>query len=206
MSVARLAHVRTARDRLYRSCGKQGRQIRGGNGWVSVGAEGFNILHRTPFTKPMPKGQQPATQPMERRWEASSWTCGRRTARAFTQTSMPTYLNNLRGRFQSGSDGTFEVQTIVPPPYEIPKGGPTGVVLNVLGRHFFRPARLHVKVRHPQYRELTSQLYFCGGTTSIVTSRIAVREDLVAQLKQFPAYFEYGGIPSRLGMRKVFAH
>jgi len=46
---------------------------------------------------------------------------------------------NLRGRFHSGSDGTFEVRTIVPAPYEIPKGGPTGAVLSALGRHCFRP-------------------------------------------------------------------
>jgi catechol 1,2-dioxygenase len=44
---------------------------------------------------------------------------------------------NLRGRFNSGSYGTFEVRTVVPPPYEIPKHGPTGVVLNALGRLFF---------------------------------------------------------------------
>ncbi len=28
---------------------------------------------------------------------------------------------NLRGRFHTAADGTFEVRTIVPPPYEIPK-------------------------------------------------------------------------------------
>jgi catechol 1,2-dioxygenase len=89
---------------------------------------------------------------------------------------------NLRGRFQSGPDGTFEVRTIVPPPYEIPKGGPTGVVLSTLGRHFFRPAHLHVKVRHPQYGELTSQLYFYGGDYLNSDVANAVREGLVGQL------------------------
>jgi catechol 1,2-dioxygenase len=89
---------------------------------------------------------------------------------------------NLRGRFQSGLDGTFEVRTIVPPPYEIPKDGPTGVVLNTLGRHFFRPAHLHLKVRHPQYGELTSQLYFDGGDYLSSDVANAVREGLVAQL------------------------
>lgn len=89
---------------------------------------------------------------------------------------------NLRGRFHSGSDGTFEVRTIVPPPYEIPKGGPTGVVLSTLGRHFFRPAHLHLKVRHPQYRDLTSQLYFDGGDYLNSDVANAVREGLVAQL------------------------
>ncbi|PNE11097.1 MAG: hypothetical protein CR217_10635 [Beijerinckiaceae bacterium] len=89
---------------------------------------------------------------------------------------------NLRGRFHSGSDGTFEVRTIVPPPYEIPKGGPTGVVLSTLGRHLFRPAHLHLKVRHPQYRDLTSQLYFDGGDYLNSDVANAVREGLVAQL------------------------
>jgi catechol 1,2-dioxygenase len=89
---------------------------------------------------------------------------------------------NLRGRFHSGSDGTFEVRTIVPPPYEIPKGGPTGAVLSALGRHFFRPAHLHLKIRHPEYSELTSQLYFESGDYLDSDVANAVREDLVARL------------------------
>jgi catechol 1,2-dioxygenase len=89
---------------------------------------------------------------------------------------------NLRGRFHSGPDGTFEVRTIVPPPYEIPKNGPTGVVLNTLGRHSFRPAHLHIKVRHPQYGELTSQLYFDGGDYLDSDVANAVRDGLVARL------------------------
>jgi catechol 1,2-dioxygenase len=89
---------------------------------------------------------------------------------------------NLRGRFNSGSYGTFEVRTVVPPPYEIPKHGPTGVVLNTLGRHFFRPAHLHLKVRHAQYAELTSQLYFDGGDYVNSDVANAVRDGLVAQL------------------------
>jgi catechol 1,2-dioxygenase len=89
---------------------------------------------------------------------------------------------NLRGRFDSGPDGTFDVQTIVPPPYEIPKDGPTGVILNTLGRHFFRPAHLHLKVRHPQYCELISQLYFEGGDYLNSDVANAVREGLVVKL------------------------
>jgi catechol 1,2-dioxygenase len=89
---------------------------------------------------------------------------------------------NLRGRFHSGDDGTFEVRTIVPPPYEIPKGGPTGIVLKILRRHFFRPAHLHLKVSHPQYRSLTSLVYFDGGDYLNSDVANAVREDLVAKL------------------------
>ena len=89
---------------------------------------------------------------------------------------------NLRGRFHSGSDGTFEVRTIVPPPYEIPKSGPTGAVLGALGRHCFRPAHLHLKIRHPEYGELTSQLYFEGGDYLDSDVANAVREGLIARL------------------------
>lgn len=89
---------------------------------------------------------------------------------------------NLRGRLFTAADGTFEVTTIVPPPYEIPKDGPTGTVLNALGRHSFRPAHLHVKLRHPGYGELTSQLYFEGGDYLDSDVANAVRAGLVIKL------------------------
>ena len=89
---------------------------------------------------------------------------------------------NLRGRFQTDSNGWYELQTIVPPPYEIPKDGPTGRVLNALGRHFFRPAHLHIKVRHPHHGEMTSQIYFKGGNYLESDVANAVRDGLVADL------------------------
>jgi catechol 1,2-dioxygenase len=89
---------------------------------------------------------------------------------------------NLRGRFRTDPDGTFEVRTIVPPPYEIPKWGPTGVVLRALGRHCYRPAHLHVKLRHPDYDDLTSQVYFDGGDYLDSDVANAVHDSLVAWL------------------------
>jgi catechol 1,2-dioxygenase len=89
---------------------------------------------------------------------------------------------NLRGRFYAGNDGSFEVRTIVPPHYEIAKGGPTELVLRALGRHLFRPAHLHLKVSHPLYRSLTSQVYFEGDEYLNSDVANAVRDDLVAKL------------------------
>jgi len=86
---------------------------------------------------------------------------------------------NLRGRFRADDEGHFEVTTIVPPPYEIPKDGPTGTVLTALGRHFFRPAHLHVKLRHEYFGERTSQLYFQGGEYLHSDVANAVRDELV---------------------------
>jgi hypothetical protein len=59
MSSDRLARVRAARDRLLLIVRNKGQQA--GGGWISAGAEGFDIMHRTPFTKPMPEGRQPRT-------------------------------------------------------------------------------------------------------------------------------------------------
>jgi catechol 1,2-dioxygenase len=90
---------------------------------------------------------------------------------------------NLRGRLQTSEDGSFEVRTTLPPPYEIPKHGPTGRVLSGLGRHFFRPAHLHLKVRASDHEELTSQLYFAGGEYLDDDVANGVRDGLVLTLE-----------------------
>jgi len=91
---------------------------------------------------------------------------------------------NLRGRFSSDARGSYEVQTILPPPYEVPKKGPAGRVLNALGRHFFRPAHIHVKIRHAGFDELTSQLYFRGGEYLDSDVAGAVRDGLIVSLSR----------------------
>jgi catechol 1,2-dioxygenase len=90
---------------------------------------------------------------------------------------------NLRGRLHTSEDGSFEVRTTLPPPYEIPKNGPTGRVLSGLGRHFFRPAHVHLKVRAPRHEELTSQLYIAGGEYIDNDVANAVRDGLVLTLE-----------------------
>ncbi|RJF88609.1 catechol 1,2-dioxygenase [Oleomonas cavernae] len=89
---------------------------------------------------------------------------------------------NLRGRFRTDAEGRYKVRTIVPQSYEIPKCGPTGRVLDALGRHCFRPAHLHVKIRHPDVGEMTSQIYFKGGRYLESDSANAVRDGLIAEL------------------------
>lgn len=69
---------------------------------------------------------------------------------------------NLRGRLPADQQGYFEVLTVVPHPYEIPKEGATGRLLAALGRTAYRPAHLHLKLSHEGHRPLTTQLYFEG--------------------------------------------
>ncbi|PXY21522.1 catechol 1,2-dioxygenase [Prauserella flavalba] len=70
---------------------------------------------------------------------------------------------NLRGVVVADDDGHFEISTIQPAPYQIPTDGPTGTLIERAGWHPWRPAHLHLIVRSPGYRPITTQLYFTGG-------------------------------------------
>ncbi|MGH3631507.1 MAG: catechol 1,2-dioxygenase [Sciscionella sp.] len=70
---------------------------------------------------------------------------------------------NLRGVVVSDGDGRFEITPVQPAPYQIPTDGPTGKLIAAAGWHPWRPAHLHLIVRAPGYRPVTTQLYFSGG-------------------------------------------
>jgi catechol 1,2-dioxygenase len=100
----------------------------------------------------------------------------------YSQFDYPEPRYNLRGRLRTDAQGCFEVRTVVPAAYEIPKTGPTGRLLAALGRHAFRPAHLHAKVTHEGCEPLTTQLYV-GGDRWIDSDVVgAVKPSLVANL------------------------
>ncbi|MGY1692754.1 catechol 1,2-dioxygenase [Geodermatophilus sp. SYSU D01105] len=70
---------------------------------------------------------------------------------------------NLRGVVVTDDEGRFEIRTIQPAPYQIPTDGPTGKLITAAGWHPWRPAHLHLLVRAPGHRTITTQLYFAGG-------------------------------------------
>lgn len=76
------------------------------------------------------------------------------------QPDVPEY--NLRGQLTTDEDGSFEFETVVPAPYEVPNQGATGQLLKALGRHSFRPGHIHFKLSHDQAAPLTTQIYFEG--------------------------------------------
>ncbi|WP_246263205.1 dioxygenase [Parasphingopyxis algicola] len=69
-------------------------------------------------------------------------------------------VDYYRGKVKTDENGQFEAESTVPVPYRIPDSGPVGAMLEMMGRHSWRPAHVHLKVRHPGYRELITQLYF----------------------------------------------
>ena len=71
----------------------------------------------------------------------------------------------------------------LPAPYPIPDQGPTGRLLNALGRHSWRPAHIHVKVSADGYQPLTTQLYFRGDEFLDSDAASAVKDQLIVPLE-----------------------
>jgi hydroxyquinol 1,2-dioxygenase len=67
--------------------------------------------------------------------------------------------DHLRGRFLSREDGTYAFLAVRPVPYTIPHDGPVGHMLGATGRHPWRPAHIHMIVRAPDYRTLTTHVF-----------------------------------------------
>jgi catechol 1,2-dioxygenase len=89
---------------------------------------------------------------------------------------------NLRGRFHADDNGEFALRTVVPAPYEIPKSGPTGRLVDAAGWHAWRPAHLHWKVSADGYRPITTQLYFKDADWLDSDVASAVKPELIIPL------------------------
>jgi catechol 1,2-dioxygenase len=86
---------------------------------------------------------------------------------------------NLRGVVVTDDEGRFEITTIQPAPYQIPTDGPTGKLITAAGWHPWRPAHLHLLVRAPGHRTITTQLYFRGGEYVDSDVAEAVKSELI---------------------------
>lgn len=54
---------------------------------------------------------------------------------------------NLRGKFYTDANGEYAFYCLVPTPYPIPYDGPAGKLLQLMDRHPYRPAHIHLIVR-----------------------------------------------------------
>jgi hydroxyquinol 1,2-dioxygenase len=66
---------------------------------------------------------------------------------------------HLRGRFSTREDGSYAFLAVRPVPYTIPSNGPVGSMLSAAGRHPWRPAHIHLIVRAPGYRTVTTHIF-----------------------------------------------
>ncbi|ORY69825.1 Intradiol ring-cleavage dioxygenase [Pseudomassariella vexata] len=66
---------------------------------------------------------------------------------------------NLRGRFETDSEGRYAMVCLRPTAYPIPYDGPAGKLLQMLDRHPYRPAHIHFIVSAKGHRTLTTQVF-----------------------------------------------
>ncbi len=89
--------------------------------------------------------------------------------------------DHLRGRFRSRADGTYAFLAVRPVPYPIPYDGPVGAMLSATGRHPWRPAHIHMIVRAPGFRTLTTHV-FDGASEYLDSDAVfAVKPSLIRE-------------------------
>jgi catechol 1,2-dioxygenase len=69
---------------------------------------------------------------------------------------------NLRGKFQTDKNGTYELIALMPTPYPVPTDGPVGELLRVAKRHPNRPAHIHFIISADNYETLITQVFVSG--------------------------------------------
>ena len=67
---------------------------------------------------------------------------------------------NFYGRFITDENGEFDFSTVIPGDYPVPLDGPTGSMLDQLGRHGYRAAHIHYKILTDDHDEFTTMMYF----------------------------------------------
>lgn len=95
--------------------------------------------------------------------------------------------DHLRGRYVTRGDGTYALLAVRPVPYPIPDDGPVGQMLAATGRHPWRPAHIHMIVRSPGYRTLTTHIFDAASDYIDSDTVFAVKPSLLRQFETHAA-------------------
>lgn len=66
---------------------------------------------------------------------------------------------SLRASFKTDDQGYYAFWTVTPSPYPIPSDGPVGHMLELTGRHPYRPAHVHFMLKAAGYQTLVTQVF-----------------------------------------------
>ncbi|MBT3038129.1 MAG: intradiol ring-cleavage dioxygenase [Candidatus Thiodiazotropha endolucinida] len=86
---------------------------------------------------------------------------------------------NLCGKIRTDDDGVYQFCTYKPVAYPIPSDGPVGKLLRSMGRHFYRPAHIHVIVSNEGYEPVVTQLFTEGDDYLESDAVFGVKDSLV---------------------------
>lgn len=86
---------------------------------------------------------------------------------------------NLRGRFLTRADGSYEIRTVRPTPYPIPADGPVGRLLEQTGRHPWRAAHVHAIVSAAGFATVTTHIFDRASDYLDSDTVFGVKESLI---------------------------
>ncbi|KAF2006886.1 aromatic compound dioxygenase [Amniculicola lignicola CBS 123094] len=87
-----------------------------------------------------------------------------------------------RAVLKTDAEGVFWFKAIVPVPYRIPNDGPVGKMLEVLGRHPWRPSHMHFMFEKGGFDHLITALYLRGDPYETSDAVFGVKESLIVDL------------------------
>ncbi|KAH7312925.1 Intradiol ring-cleavage dioxygenase [Rhexocercosporidium sp. MPI-PUGE-AT-0058] len=90
---------------------------------------------------------------------------------------------NLRGKFKTDEKGYYGFYCLRPTPYPVPNDGPAGKLLEMLDRHPFRPAHIHLIAQRDGYKPVTTQIFDKDDKYLDNDSVFAVKESLIVDFK-----------------------
>jgi catechol 1,2-dioxygenase len=103
------------------------------------------------------------------------------------EESQPDY--NLRGRYTTDENGTFEMVALMPTGYSVPTDGPVGELLRVSERPPIRPAHIHLIVSAPGYETLITQIFVKGDPEIEQDVVFTASDDMVGDFKKDGSHF-----------------
>ena len=109
---------------------------------------------------------------------------------------------NLRGVFESDSDGRYWFRSVKPRYYPIPDDGPVGKMLAKLGRHPNRAAHLHFIVSAPGYDTVVTHIFTPDCRYLAEDTVFGVKESLIADFR----HIDDAARATELGFANPFWH
>lgn len=88
---------------------------------------------------------------------------------------------NLRGKFMTDENGEYAFYCLKPTPYPVPFDGPAGKLLQLMDRHPYRPAHIHLIAMLDGYKPVTTQIFDKDSKYLENDSVFAVKDSLTVE-------------------------
>ena len=91
---------------------------------------------------------------------------------------------HLRVSFRTDERGNFSFKSVLPVSYPIPDDGPAGQLLQMMGRHPFRPAHVHFMISASGHRTLVTHLFLAGDAYLESDAVFGVKPSLIVAAEE----------------------